>query len=62
MFKGLQMIFQAYFTIDIYIFGFHMKAKYVPFHMGYGSLVLSKGFQNDRPKCRGMSVEVRRTQ
>ena len=39
-----------------------MKAKYVPFHMGYGSLVLSKGFQNDRPKCRGMSVEVRRMQ
>ena len=27
-----------------------MKAMYVPFHMGYGSLIYSKGLQNDRPK------------
>ena len=27
-----------------------MKAMYVPFHMGYGRLIYSKGLQNDRPK------------
>ena len=28
----------------------HMKAKDVPFHMGYGGLICSKALQNDRPK------------
>ena len=28
----------------------HMKAKDVPFHMGYGGLISSKALQNDRPK------------
>ena len=38
-----------------------MKAMYVPFHMGYGSLIYFKGLQNDRPKYRGMLAEVSQT-
>ena len=40
----------------------HMKAMHVPFHLVYGSLISFKGLQSDRPKCRGMSVNPRRTQ
>ena len=38
-----------------------MKAKDVPFHLIYSGLVYSKGLQNDRPKCRGMPADPRRT-
>ena len=37
----------------------HMKAMHVPFHLVYGSLISFKGFQSDRPKSRGMSVDPR---
>ena len=38
-----------------------MKAKDVPFQLIYSGLVYSKGLQNDRPKCRGMPADPRRT-
>ena len=38
-----------------------LKAMHVPFHLAYGSLLCFKGLQNDIPKCRGMSVNPRRT-
>ena len=28
----------------------HMEAMYVPFHMGYGSLICCQRLQSDRPK------------
>ena len=37
----------------------YMKAMHVPFHLVYGSLISFKGFQSDRPKSRGMSVDPR---
>ena len=40
----------------------HMKAMDVPFHLVHGSLISFKVLQNDGPKCRGMSVDPRRTQ
>ena len=36
-----------------------MKGMDVPFHMGYGGLICSKGLQNDRPKCKEMLVDPR---
>ena len=29
----------------------HMKAMYVPFHMGYSSLICYQRLQSDRPIC-----------
>ena len=39
----------------------HMKVYYPFFHMRYGGLICSKGLQSDRPKCRGMPADPRRT-
>ena len=36
----------------------HMEAKDVPFHMGYGGLICSKGLLSDRPKCLRLLVEA----
>ena len=36
----------------------HIKAMHVPFHMGYGVLICSKGLQSDRPKCLRLLVEA----
>ena len=35
----------------------HMEAMYVPFHMGYCSLICYKGLQSERPKCLRQLVE-----
>ena len=58
MFKGLQVIFLAYFTIDTEVLGGHMKAMDVLFHLVYGRLISFKGLQSDRLKYRGLLVEV----
>ena len=39
----------------------HMEAMYVPFHMGYCSLICLKGLQNERPKCLRELAEVSQT-
>ena len=39
----------------------HLEALNLPFHLRYSSLIYSKGLQSDRPKCRGMPADPRRT-
>ena len=39
----------------------HMEAMYVPFHMGYCSLICYKGLQSERPKCLRELAEVSQT-
>ena len=39
----------------------HMEAMYVPFHMGYCSLICYKGLQSERAKCLRELVEVSQT-
>ena len=34
-----------------------MEAKYIPFHMRYGSLISLERLQSDGPKCRRMLVD-----
>ena len=36
----------------------HIKAMYVPFQMGYGSLMCYKGLRSDRLKCLRVLVEA----
>ena len=38
-----------------------MEAMYVPFHMGYSSLICYKGLQSERPKCLRELAEVSQT-
>ena len=35
-----------------------MRAKHVPFHMGYGGLICPKGLRSDGPKCLRLLVEA----
>ena len=39
----------------------HMEAMYVPFNMGYCSLICYKGLQSERAKCLRQLVEVSQT-
>ena len=39
----------------------HMEAMYVPFHMGYSSLICYRGLQSERPKCLRELAEVSQT-
>ena len=39
----------------------HMKAKDVPFHMGYGGMICSKALLSDKPKREGRYADPRWT-
>ena len=61
MFKGLKVIFLAYFTSDTQVLGGHMKAMDVLFHLVYVSLISFKGLQSDRPKYLASLVDPSQT-
>ena len=61
-YKRIILIFQPYFMKKYFGIWGHMEAKDLSFHMGCSSLMCSKRLQSDRPKCRGMLVEMGPTQ